>query len=249
MSTQNRQPSGQPTGGQFATTARTESGVALISDLPDSAFRTEVPVVAHFTLDSKWNDPLPDWPEGIPEPEVSWEYDDGAVETSFTFPSGDRVRFWSRDDENYSSLYDHAEKVSELDDDEVEASAHEWMSEVHNRVEAGAYGAVVATQTGEVQQAVIANALGQPQPAAQRSMTDAALARGHAMLEAFNPRAAGLDPRNDENDRRAAIRDMLTDLRYLADLYGVDFDDVASASGEFYEEELETERAQQGAQA
>lgn len=241
MSTVNRQPAGQPTGGQFATTERAESGVALTAETSPEAFRAEVPIVAHFTLDAKHYDPLPEWPEGVPQPEVYWEYDDGEVETSFTFPSGDRVKCWSRNDENFSSLQDHGEEVAELADEDAKWTAHEWMGEVHNRVEAGAYGAAVATQTGEVQQAILAAALGRPQPAAQRTQTEKALARANAMLEAFNPRSAGLDFAHEPGDRRPALRDMLTDLRYLADHYGVDFDDVASASGEFYEAELELE--------
>lgn len=241
MSTVNRQPSGQPTGGQFATTARTESGVALAPERPAADFRAEVPIVAHFTVDSAHHDPLPEWPEGVPQPEVYWEYDDGSVETSFTFPSGDRVKFWTHNDENYSSAHDHGEQPSELVHEELQWVAHEWMSAVHDRVEAGAYGAVVATQTGEVQQAVIAAALGKPQPAKDRTPTDEALARAHAMLEAFNPRAAGLDFAHEPDDRRPALRDMLTDLRYLADLYGIDFDDAVDGSGAAFEEERELE--------
>lgn len=240
MSTQNRQPSGQPTGGQFATTARTESGVALDAP-PAEAFRAEVPVVAHFTLDSTWNDPLPEWPEDVPQPEVYWEYDDGNVETTFTFPSGDSVKFWTHGDENYSTALDVGEYPAELGEDDVQWVAHEWMSEVHNRVEAGAYGAAVATQTGEVQQAVIANALGRPQPTHERTPTDQARARAHRMLEAWNPKTAGLDFAHEPGDRRPALRDMLTDLRYLADQYGIDFDDVVDGSGAAYEEERELE--------
>lgn len=239
MSTVNRQPSGQPTGGQFATTARTESGVALAAERPAADFRAEVPIVAHFTADAAHFDPLPEWPATVAQPEVYWEYNDGNVETTFTFPSGDSVKFWTHGDENYSTGLDAGEQPTELTDEEEQWVAHEWMSAVHDRVEAGAYGAAVATQTGEVQQAVIAAALGRPQPARDRSMIDATLARAHDMLEAFNPGAAGLDFAHEPGDRRPALRDMLSDLRFLADQYDIDFDEVVAGSREVYEDERE----------
>lgn len=248
MSTQNRQPAGIPVGGQFAASARTEPDVTLAQDLPDEAYRAEVPIVAHFTVDRNHHDPLPEWPEGVPQPDVSFEYDDGELETTFTFESGVSVRFWTVNDENHSTLLDEGDQVTELDSDpDAWWAAREWMDAVHNRVESAAYGAAVATQTGAVQEAILANALGRPQPAALRTPTDQALARAHAMLEAWNPKAASLDFRNDARDRDLVMRDMLTDLRYLADLYGVDFDGAAGASRRVYTHEIDEVRAAEAA--
>lgn len=243
MSTQNRQPAGVPTGGQFAATARSETGTALVQELPDKAFRAEVPIVAHFTLDRNQHDPLPEWPEGVAQPDVYWEYDDGELETTFTFPSGTSVKFWTINDENHSTMLEENQEIDELADPDTWWAAREWMDAVHDRVEAGAYGAAVATQTGEVQQAILANALGRPQPAALRTPTDQALSRAHAMLEAWNPKAAGLDFRNDARDRDLVMRDMLTDLRHLADLYGLDFDGAAGASRRVYTHEIDKAQA------
>lgn len=234
---QNRQPAGVPTGGQFTTSTRAESGVALPAP-PDEAYKATVTVVANVDLDARWHDPLPQWPAGVPEPELYWEYKDGMVQTTFTFPSGDTVRCWNVNDEGYSSLLDQGAKVGELaDDDEAEDQALEWMNEVHDRVEAGAYGAAVATQTPGLRAAVAAYAKGEPQPTFARTRVVAATARARAMVEAFGPKSAGLDPNTHERDRGPVLRDMLTDLQYLASEWGVDFDELVSGAKDVYDEE------------
>lgn len=77
----------------------------------------------------------PSWPEGVPEPEVSWEVRNGDVYTTVSI-DGDDVRFWTNSEGD--GLSDNApffENPWEQKYGDAEYGAMEWAREVHTRIE------------------------------------------------------------------------------------------------------------------
>lgn len=78
---------------------------------------------------------MPDWPEGVPEPEVSWSLQDGDVYTTVSI-EGDEVRFWTnRDGDGLSDDAPFFENPWEQKYGDAEHDAMEWAREAHIRIE------------------------------------------------------------------------------------------------------------------
>lgn len=78
---------------------------------------------------------MPSWPEGVPEPEVSWSLQDGDVYTTVSI-EGNEVRFWTnRDGDGLSDNAPWFENPWEQKYGDAEHDAMEWAREAHIRIE------------------------------------------------------------------------------------------------------------------
>jgi hypothetical protein len=97
---------------------------------------------------------LPEWPAAAGEqPEVSADYEDGNIETVFTFPDGAHVTCYQTGSiyEPYTTntldepLRPSDDLSPELDIDEsVREDVIAWMEAVHDRIDGLAYGLAIA---------------------------------------------------------------------------------------------------------
>lgn len=225
--TQPRQPSGTPAGGQFSTTPHAEATTTLSP--PDAhLLDADVPVAGVWRARGQGWSPLPDWPDELAQPAVTWEYGDTHVTTTFTFPGDGAVKVWA---EGGAVFHDAEVADVELGDDTTRDRAIGWMEEVGSRINDEAFGVAQAIGAGRVQDAVVASALRQQQPtAADQDSPAGAVGRARALVDAWGPSRAGLDW-DRPDDRRSILRDMLTDLSHLAeaDVLGGSGDDTMDA--------------------
>ncbi|WP_251153621.1 hypothetical protein [Cellulosimicrobium sp. Marseille-Q4280] len=173
-----RVPAGVTTGGQFATGARSESTATLTPPTGPDPRDGVVRIDAQWRAAGSGWDALPVWPEGAgPTPTVTWEHNNDVVQTTFSFNDGAQsVTYWKGSDgdthntydDNYGSDGDVAPVRDGVfggdSDTDTAYEMRDWMYEVHSRIDTEAYGVTVAATTEDVRAAVLASALGEPQP-------------------------------------------------------------------------------------
>lgn len=234
-----RQPKGVPTGGQFAPSAYGESDLQLVRgyDTEHSA-----QLVQHVTFHtSRFDTPMP-WPTHLPEPEVSYDFDDGKVRTflkvgdhEITFHEGydgtqnDLENGFDFDydsvDESYSSGADN--KANNRLSDEDRDAIVDWGTEVHQKIDARTYSVMMdSANDPKVREALMASVLGKDEP------QDLPLPERSAQKI-----SSALAMWEDAGDPQSKVRDLLTDLRHYADKEGVDIYAAMDASHDYYRHE------------
>jgi hypothetical protein len=115
-------------------------------------------ITFHADDELRGYEPLPEWPEAAgPKPEVRADYEDGNIETVFTFPDGAHVTCYQTGStyEPYTTntldepLRPSDDLSPELDiDEDVREDVIAWMHAVHDLIDGLAYGlAIVAFQS------------------------------------------------------------------------------------------------------
>lgn len=166
MST-SRQPQGIPVGGQFAANAHSEAEVTLARP---NFVEYEAPIVGTAKLNLGSFEVLPEWPAEMPEPSVTYDFDDGKVNTYVDIDEAGSIRslrFWTDDIDGTNNSTDHGENPWEEFDEEDQENARAWGKAVHERIDASTYGVMIeATLQGKVREIILAHATGaSPEPA------------------------------------------------------------------------------------
>jgi hypothetical protein len=181
MTTPARQPQGIPTGGQFAPDTRSEPTIDL-SPAGDKTYTARLNTTVE--LRNAGFDQLPEWPAGLPEPEVSFSFEGGKCETSITVDDK-TMNFWDSDSDGTINDTDNGSNPWEDFDDEDQEKALEWGKRVHQRIDSSTYGIMIeASHRPAVHSIILAHALGKesaPAPAApdltDKSVRDAYVIR------------------------------------------------------------------------
>ncbi|MET4143786.1 hypothetical protein [Arthrobacter sp. UYCo732] len=160
-----RQPQGIPVGGQFAATTHAEPALTL--DPADDKTHT-APLSGTIELRNASFDQLPDWPAGMPEPTVSFDFNDGKCETNITVDNK-MMCFWDSDGDGTINDTDNGDNPWEDFDEEDQEMALEWGKRVHQRIDSSTYGIMIeASTTTAVRDIILAHGLGkEPAPTAQ----------------------------------------------------------------------------------
>jgi hypothetical protein len=185
----NRQPEGIPTGGQFAATAHSEPTVALAA--PQHVIHS-APLTGTVELRNADFDQLPEWPAGMPEPEVSFRFEGGKCETSITVDD-QTMNFWDSDSDGTINDTDHGSNPWEDFDEEDQEKALEWGKRVHQRIDSSTYGIMIeASHQPAVHDIILAQALGkEPTPARTGpDLTDTAIRNAYVIDAAARLAAA-----------------------------------------------------------
>ena len=213
---QNRQPAGVPTGGQFATTTRPETGVALAGP----SRKAVVGVNALAELDTYGVEALPSWPQELPAPSVSYAWDeDGLLETTVTTGS-DSFSVFGTPTSPSCSLEDMPEEFEHIPAGAREQAAV-YAYQLHDNVHSLTQQVEYAAHTPDVRATVLSLATGgdghleQVHDATDPrwvSPTDQGAARAETNLKAwFGTREV------DET----TLQDTITDLLHLARAKGI----------------------------
>jgi hypothetical protein len=168
-----RQPQGIPTGGQFAPDTRSEPTIDL-SPAGDKTYTARLTTTVE--LRNAGFDQLPEWPAGLPAPEVSFSFEGGKCETSITVDDK-TMNFWDSDSDGTINDTDNGSNPWEDFDEEDQEKALEWGKRVHQRIDSSTYGIMIeASHRPAVHSIILAHALGKdpaPAPAAP-DLTDLA---------------------------------------------------------------------------
>jgi hypothetical protein len=150
-------------GGRFAPDEHPEaSGVSLGS----------APAVVHTAalsgtveLSNEWFDQLPEWPAGMPEPEVNFGFEGGRAET-YVVVDGKMATFWTDpnegtvDDTRPDGVYSQPSQWESFDEEDKDA-ARDWGKAVHERIDSSTYGVMIeASHSPAVKNIILAQALG-----------------------------------------------------------------------------------------
>ena len=113
-----------------------EGGSSILGGMPVSASTAVLNTPSARVKVESYGDNLPEWPDGYPKPEVSWEFDDGKPKTRITV--GDDVWTLETNDDGLSrrALFD--DSVFGDDYDALD-TATEWAEEVHKRIDTAVY--------------------------------------------------------------------------------------------------------------
>lgn len=182
-----RQPQGIPTGGQFAPDTRSEPTIDL-SPAGDKTYAARLNTTVE--LRNAGFDQLPEWPAGLPEPEVSFSFEGGKCETSISVDDK-TMNFWDSDTDGTINDTDNGTNPWEDFDEEDQEMALEWGKRVHQRIDSSTYGIMIeASHLPAVHSIILAHALGKdPAPApdlTRKPVRDAYLAKAEARLAAAN---------------------------------------------------------------
>jgi len=224
MTDKNRQPQGQPTGGQFANHARPEATTTLNEQRP-----VRVPVLASAAVSTYEGSPLPEFPAGLSTPKVTFNVaDEGDIVYGEFIGDSYRVLAWNDGDHWCNSVSDHGEPSGV--DEEDEGKLLDWAQVVTDRLDSGVRALQTAAFTPSAVDAVVAAAVGQDRGEvgnrAQSSDTDnnstaeSGAKRGAAILAAFG----------GEQDREASMSDILTDLMHYAHENDLDMDELVRSA-------------------
>jgi hypothetical protein len=165
-----RHQAGSPQGGgRFAPDLHPEAAnVALLA--PQHVTHT-APLTGTIELQNADFDTLPDWPAGMAEPTVSFEFENGKVQTLVTVEDK-MMTFWTDDtegtlDSTYLSDTPYGDPNPWQDfDAEDQDLARDWGKRVHERIDSATYGIMMeATRAPAVNDIILAQALGK-EPAA-----------------------------------------------------------------------------------
>lgn len=242
MSNDNRIQPGVPAGGQFATKQHDDAPVAL------TAVKQEltVPIITDVKLDASWFDELPEWPENLPQPQASFEFDNGQVETYIS--AGDvSFKVWQGSDgDKYNTLNDNfgSEQETDWPEEDTEAAV-EWAYKVHDRIDGLAYSATLAAVDGEVITAILAAATDKPYTPkvapiyTAEEMEDDAPKRGVDRAERGMSRWFATKTGDTEDTDDEVLQGVLTDLHHWADKQGIDFDEVFESAERMHRNEVD----------
>lgn len=163
MTTPNRQPQGIPTGGQFAPDTRSEPTVALTPSVAPVVYKA--PLAMDIDLSRVPVEELPEWPEDMGEPHVSFDFNDGKVQTYVT--AGDEsMVFWDSEFDGTINSTDTGENPWSAFDEQSQKQALAWGKEVHQSIDSATYGIMVeASNKKGVSDLIVAYATGQEAPA------------------------------------------------------------------------------------
>ena len=189
MTTPARQPQGIPTGGQFAPDTRSEPTIDL-SPAGDKTYTARLNTTVE--LRNAGFDQLPEWPAGLPEPEVSFSFEGGKCETSITVDDK-TMNFWDSDSDGTINDTDNGSNPWEDFDDEDQEKALEWGKRVHQRIDSSTYGIMIeASHQPAVHDIILAQALGkEPTPARTGpDLTDTAIRNAYVIDAAARLAAA-----------------------------------------------------------
>lgn len=224
---QNRQPKGIPTGGRFAPDTHAEPEVQLGAD----DYRPTVIQVGSLKVSnySYRNEPMPAWPESLPQPEPYIVFDDGRPQVVLAVEGLPEVTFWRSDMDESCSSFDNGDEEWPDVDDEVTEEVQEYGNELCNRVQDHVYGITMeACQAPGVQKAIMDDALLRA-PEAEQTHREKALDRAERAIA-----AAGAS----EDDPESDLADMLANLRHYADKHGLDFGAVDGRAYRYYADEI-----------
>jgi hypothetical protein len=150
---------GEPTtnGGQFGSApARPEADLEL-----DDGVVT-VDFTGTFEIDNGVQDELPEYPDSLPEPHVSLDWDGGP--RSIISVGGTPFTFWvNAEGESFNSINDGRttrEQWEALGDEDTREQFIEWGAAVHKRVDDAIYTATLAVVSNDVEDAILAMAQG-----------------------------------------------------------------------------------------
>lgn len=185
-----RQPEGIPAGGQFAATAHSDDVAALASPMYTNY---TAPLTGTIELKNASFDTLPEWPSGMPEPDVSFDFSGGKCETSVTV-DGMTMNFWESDGDGTINDTDNGQNPWEDFDEEDQEKALEWGKRVHQRIDSSTYGIMIEASTSPAMRDIIlAHGLGKEPPAEKpgpdltnEAVRDAYIYEAEARLEAAN---------------------------------------------------------------
>lgn len=232
---QPRQPAGVPTGGQFATSTRTETGLALAPE------RTAVVGVnALAELNTFGVEPLPQWPAELPEPTVSYAWDnDGLLETTMD-SGGHHIIVFGPPSDPQLTIDELPEEFEDIPED-VKEKVRAYGARLHDNIHTLTNQAIYPLHTNELRDAVLSLATGGdgqphipdgPQDPAWVPPTERAAARAETNLKAwFGTREV------DET----TLQDTLTDLLHLARAKGIspaEFGSIFHRAQGIYRDEL-----------
>lgn len=191
---QNRVNAGVPTGGQFAANDRAEATLNL-----QPAQRT---VSVHFTTKLGYLE-VPEYPEGLPQPDIYFEYDDGELELTVTLDGKPHVFGVHSSGDAWDSIteprdYEPVDYFTEQydagrDDEEFEERRDafiEWGTALRNSLDDAAYG-LKLDAIEQVRGELVAAASGFTQYQPNLAERSSKLSRAHAEIGAELARVSG----------------------------------------------------------
>lgn len=151
-------------GGRFAPDEHAEAANVTLSPAVDVTHTAELS--GTIELRNASFDTLPEWPAGMPEPEVSFSFSNSKCETAITV-DGKLMNFWDSDSDGTINDTDNGSNPWEDFDEEDQEAALEWGKRVHQRIDSSTYGIMIdATNKTAVNDIILAHALGkEPAPA------------------------------------------------------------------------------------
>ena len=213
---------------------------------PDEALALTVAIHASVELRRDWFDELPDWPAGKTAPVVSFDFDEGKVESHFII--GDKqVAAWTGGDGSIYNSYADSMSASDRDrfgwDDEQADAAVEYFCAVHERIGNLSYAATLAAVKGDAQNAMIAQATNTTFVPERTPVFTAAEMENNAPKTAVS-RAEGvlagwfLEPGKTQDSDAVVLQDALTDLVHWADAQGLDFNEILARASFIHQSEV-----------
>lgn len=237
---QARQPAGVPTGGQFATGARPEAGLALAPERHATVRVTAVAELSTFGVE-----PLPVWPAQLPEPSVSYAWDDdGLLETTMVTGGHSIIVFGTPSDPQLT-IDELPEEFKGIPED-VKEPLRAYGARLHDNIHTLTNQATYPLHTDELRAAVLSLASGgdgrphivdDPQEQGFVAPTDRGARRAEAGLKAWFATT-----QVDES----TLQDAMTDLLHLARAKGItpaQFGGILNRAQGMYRDELENPEA------
>ena len=224
-SIQKRQPAGRPIGGQFAATEHAESAVQLASS-PTTSISDPSLEVSNYSYRGEL---LPEWPESLPAPDVTFEFDDGRPELYVTVEGAGSASFWKSEYGEHFSSFDAETDLWPGVSDEDREQAVEHCNALMDRVEEHVYGITISACTQpSVRKAILGDALGRDrEPEPEPTHREQAHRRAEKAMDAAGTSG---DPETD-------LADMLANLRHFADKHGLDFGEQDERAYRYYSDE------------
>jgi len=210
-------------GGQFAVQAKAAPETTLKDPRP-----VRVGVMGVATLFPYGVEPLPQWPESLPEPSTSYSWDeDGHLEVAIAF-GPDTLTVWGSPggaSDSFSELPGEFDHIPDATREQAAAYGHRMHSNVAYLTGEVQY----AAHTGTVRSAVLAAAKGEREPVELYDSEDPT-SRTPAQ-RATTRTEAGLAAWFGEDVHESTLQDVLTDLLHYADAQGIS---PAEFGGIFY---------------
>lgn len=159
-------------GGRFAPDEHAEAANVTLAPAVDQTHTAELG--GTIELRNASFDQLPEWPAGMPQPTVSFDFSDGKCETNITVDDK-MMCFWDSDSDGTINDAENGTNPWEDFDEEDQEVALEWGKRVHQRIDSSTYGIMIeASNTPGVHSIILAHALGK-EPAAAPATPDLAV--------------------------------------------------------------------------